>query len=184
MLFSDKFRFSIRHWKKSDMLKIQFETTWFRLVESKKCSYVPNIKSIGWMVSNVEGKGPIDPPRHLFAGLVATKEFFFADFTSTGTLENHIKNVSKSTLGKLLKIVVLKHWVSYLHGNEAWEKLSTFNPTYNKNITEKLSTHITEIFIKQHFQFQSNVSCNFAKNQMAAKMAAKVAGILWKELLP
>ena len=80
--------------------------------------------------------------------------------------------------------MVLKHWVSYLHGNEAWEKLSTFNPTYNKNITEKLSTHITEIFIKQHFQFQSNVSCNFAKNQMAAKMAAKVAGILWKELLP
>ena len=23
--------------------------------------YVPNIKSIGWMVSKVEGRGPIDP---------------------------------------------------------------------------------------------------------------------------
>ena len=63
-------------------------------------------------------------------------------------------------------------------------------PTYNKNITEKLSTHITEISNKQYFQFQSNVSCNVAKNKilekskMAAKIAAKVANILWKELLP
>ena len=115
--------------------------------------------------------------------LIATKGFF-ADFTSTGTLEHHIKNVSKSTFRKLLKIVVLKHRVSYLHGNEAWNKLLTFKPTYNKNIAEKSSTHITEIFIKQYFQLQPNVSCNFAKNKilekskMAAKMAVKVAGIL------
>ena len=80
--------------------------------------------------------------------------------------------------------MVLKHQVSYLHGNEAWNKLSTFIPTYNNNITEKLSTHITEISNKQYFQLQSNVSCNFAKNKilekskMAAKMAVKVAGIL------
>ena len=86
--------------------------------------------------------------------------------------------------------MVLKHWVSYRHGNKAWNKLLTFMPTYNKNITEKLSTHITEISNKQYFQFQSKVSCNVAKNKilekskMAAKMAAKVANILWKELLP
>ena len=86
--------------------------------------------------------------------------------------------------------MVLKHRVLYRHGNEAWNKFLTFKPTYNKNITEKLFTHITEIFNKQYFQFQSNVSCNFAKNKilekskMAAKMAAKVANILWKELLP
>ena len=121
--------------------------------------------------------------------LIATKDFF-ANFTSTGTLEHHIKNVSKSTFGKLLKIVVLKHRLSYLHGNKAWNKLSTFIPSYNKNITEKLSTHVTEISNKQYFQFQSNVSCNFAKNKilekskMAAKMAAKLADILWIELLP
>ena len=36
--------------------------------------------------------------------LIATKSFF-ADFTSTGTHEHCIKNVSKSTLVKLLKIV-------------------------------------------------------------------------------
>ena len=54
--------------------------------------------------------------------LIVTKGFF-ADFTFTGTLEHHIKNVSKSTFGKLLKIVVLKHRVSYLHGNGAWNKL-------------------------------------------------------------
>ena len=66
----------------------------------------------------------------------------------------------------------------------------TFIPSYNKNITEKFSTHVTEISNKQYFQFQSNVSCNFAKNKtlekskMAAKMAAKLAGILWIELLP
>ena len=86
------------------------------------------------------------------------KKGFFADFTPTGTLGHHIKNVSKSTLGKLLKIVVLKHRVSYRHENEAWNKLLTFKPTCNKNITEKLSTHITEIFNKQYLQFQSNVS--------------------------
>ena len=34
---------------------------------------------------------------------------YFADFTFTGTPEHHIKNVSKYTFGKLLKIVVLKH---------------------------------------------------------------------------
>ena len=51
---------------------------------------------------------------------------FFADFTSKGTLEHYIKNVSKSTLGKSLKIVVLKNWVSYLHGKEACNKLLTF----------------------------------------------------------
>ena len=62
-----------------------------------------------------------------------------------------MKSVSKSTLGKSLKIVVLKHRVSYLHGNEAWNKLLSFKPTYNKNITEKLSTHITEISNKQYF---------------------------------
>ena len=108
------------------------------------------------------------------------KRIFLADFTPTGTLGYHIKNVSKSTLGKLLKIVVLKHRVSYRHGNEAWNKLFTFKPTYNKNITEKLSTHITEIFNKQYFQFQSNVSCNYAKNKILekSKMAAKVANIL------
>ena len=56
--------------------------------------------------------------------------------------------------------------------------------TYNKKITEKLSTHITEVFNKHYFQFQSNLSCNFAKNKifekskMAAKMAVKMAGIL------
>ena len=81
------------------------------------------------------------------------KKGFFADFTPTGTLGHHIKNVSKSTLGKLLKIVVLKHRVSYRHENEAWNKLLTFKPTCNKNITEKLSTHITEIFNKQYLQF-------------------------------
>ena len=54
--------------------------------------------------------------------LIATKGIFW-DLTSTGTLEHHIKNVSKSTLGKLLKIVVLKHRVSYLHGSKAWNKL-------------------------------------------------------------
>ena len=80
--------------------------------------------------------------------------------------------------------MVLKHRVSYLHGNEAWNKLLTFKPTYNNNITEKLSTHITEISNKQYFQLQSNVSYNFAKNKilekskMAAKMEVKVAGIL------
>ena len=42
--------------------------------------------------------------------LIATKGFF-ADFTPTGTLGHHIKNVSKSIFGKLLKIVVLKHRV-------------------------------------------------------------------------
>ena len=83
--------------------------------------------------------------------------------------------------------MVVKHRVSYLHGNEAWNKLLTFKPTYNKNITEKLSTHITEILNKQYFQFQSNVPCNFAKNKsfekskMAVKMAAKMAGILWND---
>ena len=73
--------------------------------------------------------------------LIATKGFF-ADFTSTGTLEHHIKNVSKSTLGKLLKIVVLKHPVSYLHGSEAWNKLLTFKPTYKRNIAKKNFPHI------------------------------------------
>ena len=110
------------------------------------------------------------------------KKGFFADFTPTGTLGHHIKNVSKSTLGKLLKIVVLKHRVSYRHENEAWNKLLTFKPTCNKNITEKLSTHITEIFNKQYLQFQSNVSCNFAKNKILEK--SKMANILRKELLP
>ena len=60
--------------------------------------------------------------------LIATKGFF-ADFTPTGTVEHHIKNLSKSAFGKLLKIVVLKHRVSYRHGNEAWNKLLTFKPT-------------------------------------------------------
>ena len=116
--------------------------------------------------------------------LIATKGFF-CGFHTHRDIWTSYKNVSKSTLGKLLKIVVLKHRVSYQHGNEAWNKLSTFKPTYNKNITEKLSTHITEIFNKQYFQFQSNVFCNFAKNKilekskMAVKMAAKVANILW-----
>ena len=109
--------------------------------------------------------------------LIATKGFF-ADFTSTGFLEHHIKNVSKSTYGKLLKIV-LKQRVSYLHGNEAWNKLLTFKPTYNKNVTEKLSTHITEIFNKHYFQFQSNVSRNFAKNKFFEK--SKMADILWND---
>ena len=59
----------------------------------------------------------------------------------------------------------IKHRISYLHGNEAWDKPLTFKPIYNKNITEKLSTHITEIFNKQYFQSQSNVSCNFAKTK-------------------
>ena len=81
--------------------------------------------------------------------LIVTRGFF-ADFSSAGTLEHHIKNVSKSTLGKLRKIVVLKHRVSYLHGNKAWNKLLTFKPTHNKNITVKLSTHITEILNKQY----------------------------------
>ena len=117
------------------------------------------------------------------------KKFFCGFHTHRDTWTSY-KNVSKSTLGELLKIAVLKHRVLYRHGNEAWNKLLTFKPTYNKNITEKLSTHITEIFNKQYFQFQSNVSGNFAKNKilekskMAAKMAAKVANILWKELLP
>ena len=47
------------------------------------------------------------------------KRVFFSDFPSTRQLEHHIKNVSKSTIGKLLKIVVLKHLVLHLHGNEA-----------------------------------------------------------------
>ena len=47
----------------------------------------------------------------------ATKGYF-TDFTSTGPLDFHIKNVSKSTFGTLLKIVVLKYRVSHLHGNE------------------------------------------------------------------
>ena len=81
--------------------------------------------------------------------------------------------------------MVLKRRVLHLHGNEAWNKLLTFRSTYNKNITEKLSTHITEVFNKQYLQFQSNVSCNFAKiksfekSKVAAKMAIKMAGILW-----
>ena len=95
---------------------------------------------------------------------------FFADFKSTGQLEHHIKNVSKSTFGKLQKIVVLKHRVLHLHGNEARNKLLSFRPTYNKNITEKLSTHITEVFNKQYLQFQSNISCNFAKNKIFEKI--------------
>ena len=70
---------------------------------------------------------------------------YFADFTFTGTPEHHIKNVSKYTFGKLLKIVVLKHRVSYVHGNETWNKLLTFKPTYNENITEKISTRIIKL---------------------------------------
>ena len=49
--------------------------------------------------------------------LIATKDFF-ADFTSIGQLEHHIKNVSKSTCGKLLKIVVLKHVAAWKRGLE------------------------------------------------------------------
>ena len=83
--------------------------------------------------------------------------------------------------------MILKHRISYLHGNEAWNKLLTFKLTYNKAITEKLTTHIAEILNKQNFQFQSNVSCNSAKNasfeksKMAAKMVAEMAGILWND---
>ena len=49
---------------------------------------------------------------------VTASKGFFVDFTSTGPFEHHIENVSKPTFGKLLKIVVLKHRVSHLHGNE------------------------------------------------------------------
>ena len=37
---------------------------------------------------------------------VISAKGFFADFTFTRPLEHHIKNISKSTLGKVLKIVV------------------------------------------------------------------------------
>ena len=86
--------------------------------------------------------------------------------------------------------MVLKHRVSYLHGNEACNKLLAFKSTYNKSISEKVSTHITEIFNKQYFQFQSNFSCNYAQNKffekskMAAKMAAKDDGHFVERLLP
>ena len=78
MLFSYYFQCSIWIWKKKESLKIQdggrewrhlygcgchgnqLDTTWFRLIESaKRVHYVQNIKSIGWMVSKVEKRGPI-----------------------------------------------------------------------------------------------------------------------------
>ena len=51
--------------------------------------------------------------------VISAKEFF-ADFTFTWPLEHHIKNVLKSTFGKLLKTDRgFKNRVSHLHGNEA-----------------------------------------------------------------
>ena len=47
------------------------------------------------------------------------KRDFFANFTPTRPFEHHIKDESKSTFGKLLKIVVKNRAVSHLHGNEA-----------------------------------------------------------------
>ena len=84
--------------------------------------------------------------------LIATKDFF-ADFTPTRPLEHHIKNVSKSNFVKLMKIVVVKHRVLHLHGNEAENKLLIFTSICNKNITEKLSTNRTELFNKHYFKF-------------------------------
>ena len=59
--------------------------------------------------------------------LIATKSFF-VDFTYTGPLEHHIKNVSlKYTIWKLLKIVVLKA-PGFL---PAWKRGLVLEQTFN-----------------------------------------------------
>ena len=42
----------------------QLDTTWFRVIESKNeaCYMYQNFKSIGWIVSKVEGEGSDWPP--------------------------------------------------------------------------------------------------------------------------
>ena len=102
--------------------------------------------------------------------LIATKSFF-ADFTSTRKLEHHIKNLSKSTFGKLLKIVVLKN-SGFCTCMETRLRTSflALDLLVKENVTEKSFTHITELLKNQYFKFLSKISCNFAKIYLFLKI--------------
>ena len=118
-----------------------FKTSLTALTESTRtnnCRYGRIVQALYWI--NLE--------------LIA-KKIFFADFTSTGPLEHHIKIVSKSILGKLLKIFVLNHRISRIcMETRLGNKLLTFKTTCNKNIIEtESSARITELFNKQYFKF-------------------------------